>query len=146
MDLTENNAKVRAYRVLQETSKTIPKGISIMEERKINIDRKPLTSEEIASRRDFDSVLSGSKVFSKPPFYKTGWFTIGIAVIAVTVTTTVASLIIDGDEQNDQLAENSQTNSAPLIEDDFDYTDDTPCINPPLKELDVEYSELLCEC
>lgn len=111
-----------------------------MEERKINIDRKPLTSEEIASRRNFDSVLSGSKVFSKPPFYKTGWFTIGIAVIAVTVTTTVASLIIDGDEQNDQLAENSQTDSAPLIEDDFDYTDDTPCIQPPLKELDVEYS------
>ena len=115
-----------------------------MEERKINIDREPLTSEEIATRKNFDTVLTGAKPITKPPFYKTTWFNTIIGVAIVVVTTTVASILINGDEA-DSNNEASETNNQPLAEADFNYDDDTPCVNPPIKELDVEYSSYFVE-
>ena len=110
-----------------------------MEERKINIDREPLTSAEIVAKRNFDSVLTGSQPFTKPPFYKSTWFNTGIAVFVVAVTTTVASILINSNEDDENMVVASKTTqSAP--DDEFDYEDDTPCVNPPIKEMDLEYS------
>ena len=110
-----------------------------MEERKINIDREPLTSAEITAKRNFDSVLTGSQPFTKPPFYKSTWFNTGIAVFVVAVTTTVASILINSNEDDENMVVASKTTqSAP--DDDFDYEDDTPCVQPPIKEMDLEYS------
>jgi len=58
-----------------------------MEERKINIDREPITSAEIATRKDFQNVLSGANppitIGVKPPFYKTGWFALSCRLFLI---------------------------------------------------------------
>lgn len=59
--------------------------------RKVNIDRPELSSEEIAQVRDFDSLLeqhlkgagSQSGGPASKPFYKSGWFIGGTSVLAV---------------------------------------------------------------
>lgn len=110
-----------------------------MEERKINIDRAPTTSAEIASRKDFQNVLSGAKPFIKPPFYKSGWFTATVAGVAIVAATTVTSMMIHETEpEKKPIAET--TSSEPMSAEVFDYDEDTPCLNPPVKELDIPYS------
>lgn len=111
-----------------------------MEERKINIDREPLTSAEIATRKDFQQVLSGARPFVKPPFYKTGWFTTTIAGVAIIATTTIASFMLNKSDPEATVSAATTTGAEPQVEESFDYDEDTPCVNPPLQEHDVEYS------
>ena len=56
--------------------------------KKINIDRAPINGEEIASRMNFNQLLTNFPGYIKLPFYKTGWFITTVASVAVLVTTT----------------------------------------------------------
>lgn len=60
-----------------------------MEKRKTILDRKPLSSEYIRGRQDFDGVLKAHKAM-KPPLWKSAWFygPVGLAVIAIIVSVT----------------------------------------------------------
>jgi len=115
-----------------------------MEERKINIDREPITSAEIATRKDFQNVLSGAAppaiTGGKPPFYKTGWFGTTVAGIAIVVTTTLATVMLnEEDPSKEQLA---ITNNGP-VEDPLSYDEDTPCVTSLLEEQDVKYASYI---
>jgi len=57
-----------------------------MKPNKFNIDRKPLSSEEIAKGKDFGQILQGANIISKP-FYKANWFIANSIVAIVAVTT-----------------------------------------------------------
>lgn len=45
---------------------------------KVNIDRKPITSEEINKYKNFDTILNQFPGYTTPR-YKTGWFITGLA-------------------------------------------------------------------
>lgn len=107
-----------------------------MEERKINIDRKPLTSSEIASRKNFNQVISGAGTVSPIPFYKTTWFVTSLGIIAIICTTIIASQLLSQKKDKLQLT----TTASPPIEEHNDYSEDTPCVAPPIKEQDVTSS------
>lgn len=85
-----------------------------MKNRKINVDRPPVDSKEIQSHMDFNQVLAGHNIMTKP-FYKSAWFfgTTGLASLG---------LIIGGSMMlyDDNTEELAQTTDAPpdLIEKD----------------------------
>lgn len=62
-----------------------------MENRKINLDRPRIDSNEIQSHKNFDQVLSNYQVMSKP-FYKSNWFfgTTGLASLGLIIGGTFA--------------------------------------------------------
>jgi len=112
--------------------------------KKINIDRPKIDSAEIASHQDFSNVLSQFNGLVKPPFYKTGWFITTVAsVVGIALITTAFQMSNNSPEQ--EVA--SLTDSAPPMDiiltdtlkkaETFNYNEDTPCINPPVKELDM---------
>jgi hypothetical protein len=107
-----------------------------MEERKINIDRKPLSSAEIASRKNFNQVVKGAGTPSPIPFYKAAWFVTSVGIIAIVCTTIIASKILTQKDENLQTA----TTASPPIEEFADYSEDTPCVVPPIKEQDITSS------
>ncbi len=114
-----------------------------MEERKINIDREPITSAEIAARKDFNGVMEGAKGSASPgggkaPFYKSGWFTTTFAGVALVSTTLVASFMINQEDLPQD--HNSQETASAPVSDEFDYPEDSPCVKPPIKEMDIPYS------
>ncbi len=113
--------------------------------KKINIDRKRISSEDIVSRRNFDQLLSQFPGFVKPPFYKTGWFITTVASVAVLATVTTTVLMNNGEETEKQVAM-EETSSPPveveeLTDDVFMYDEDTPCVQPPNKKIDVAKTE-----
>ena len=108
--------------------------------KKINIDRDPINREEIASRMNFNQLLKNFPGYIKLPFYKTGWFITTVASVAVLATVTA------------MLFSNSNTKevivSAPppvTTESIITYAEDTPCINPPIKKLDIQSDSYYCE-
>lgn len=73
--------------------------------RKINIDRPPLDSGEIASKQNFSSILSQLPKVNQPPFYKTGWFITTMACVAgIIIITTNYSLDDKTDTLNNSTA------------------------------------------
>ena len=64
-----------------------------MERIKTILDRKPMSSEYINSKQDFNTVLSGVQKV-KTPMYKSGWFygTVGLATVAIVERASVASV------------------------------------------------------
>lgn len=62
-----------------------------MKNRKINVDRPQLKTEEILARRNFDEVLTNHSVMTKP-FYKHNWFigTTGLASLGLIIGGTFA--------------------------------------------------------
>ena len=110
--------------------------------KKINIDRDPINGEEITSRMNFNQLLSNFPGYIKLPFYKTGWFITTVASVAVLVTVTAI------------LFSNTNTNTKEIIvsasppiatESIISYDEDTPCINPPIKKLDIQADSYYCE-
>ncbi|MDX1446406.1 hypothetical protein [Lishizhenia sp.] len=110
-----------------------------MNNRKMNLDRPKISSEEIKSRQNFDQILGNLKALHKP-FYKKTWFwgTTGLATVAVAIG--LSTLITNEnniDENNTTLA--ATTALAPLnVTDDLE---DTPCIQTPVDGQDVPYEE-----
>lgn len=108
-----------------------------MNNRKMNLDRPKISSEEIRSRQNFDQILGNLKVPHKP-FYKKTWFwgTTGLATVAVAIgLTAFVNNKTSIDENNSTLV--STTATAPLSA--TENLEDTPCINPPVAGQDVPY-------
>ena len=101
--------------------------------KKINIDRDPINVEEIASRMNFNQLLTNFPGYIKLPFYKTGWFITTVACVAVLVTVTAILF------SNNNTKEVIVSASPPIAtESIITYDEDTPCINPPIKKLDIQ--------
>lgn len=102
---------------------------------KIIIDREPVGSEEILSRRNFQRLVSDAKLMQKP-FFTSTWF---ISSIAATAVLTIALLVFYNGSGNE--TETPKDNTAMLKAADSNivgnskmiYTEDSPCINPPVK-------------
>lgn len=81
---------------------------------KINtiLDRKPLNSEYINSKQDFNKVMDGFQKL-KPPVMKSGWFygTVGLATIALIVTA-VSMSSSDLTEKKNLATTNSENNTS----------------------------------
>ena len=108
--------------------------------KKINIDRDPINGEEIASRMNFDQLLTNFPGYIKLPFYKTGWFITTVASVAVLVTITAVLF------SNSNIKEVIVSASPPVtVENGITYDEDTPCIHPPVKKLDIPSDAYYCE-
>ncbi|CAG5077488.1 hypothetical protein [Parvicella tangerina] len=82
--------------------------------RKINIDRPSLSSQEIASRQDFTSLIKQLPKVTKPPFYKTGWFITTVAsVTGILVITTNFIMNDNTSTPNQELATSAPTATPP---------------------------------
>ncbi len=85
--------------------------------RKINIDRPNLSSQEIASRQDFSSLMNQLPKVTKPPFYKTGWFITTVAsVTGIAVITTYFVLNEKTSTPNQELTASVSTATPPPSE------------------------------
>jgi len=72
-----------------------------MEKIKTILDRKPVSSEYINSKQDFNKVMDGFQKL-KPPVMKSGWFygTVGLATIAMIVTAVSMSSLNLSEKEN----------------------------------------------
>jgi hypothetical protein len=108
--------------------------------KKININRDPINGEEIASRMNFNQLLSNFPGYIKLPFYKTGWFITTVASVAVLVT--VTTILFSNNNAKDGVISASPPVTTESI---ITYAEDTPCINPPIKKLDIQSDSYYCE-
>jgi hypothetical protein len=108
--------------------------------KKININRDPINGEEIASRMNFNQLLSNFPGYIKLPFYKTGWFITTVASVAVLVTVT-AILFSNNNTKDGVISASPPVTTESIIT----YDEDTPCINPPIKNLDIQSDSYYCE-
>lgn len=104
--------------------------------RKVNVNRPEISSEEILKRKDFNSVLKNTTIPNKP-FFKNPWFLSGAVVVAAVV----ASVLLINNKQsatgNLKSADNSDSIS---LADFYKREESKPCINPPLKNINIEYT------
>ena len=114
-----------------------------MKKYKVNLNRSKITSEEIASRRDFDTVLNSYSKVSKP-FYKTAGFAAGTAIAAVVMLLGAWWYSTTGNESH-SLRETAEVAST----QDFTYQPkdndrqyrSTSFVNPPLGEkMNVQFA------
>jgi len=108
--------------------------------KKINIDRDPINGEEIASRMNFNQLLTNFPGYIKLPFYKTGWFITTVASVAVLVT--VTAILFSNNKTKEVIVSASPPVTTESI---ITYDEDTPCINPPIKKLDIQSDIYYCE-
>ena len=88
-----------------------------MKKYNIHINRKPISSEEIAKGKDFQAVLKGAKLVSKPVYKKT-WFKANVFVVIVAVT----AIFIFEDNKKETITAPKQ-NPKPFISPAFENTD-----------------------
>lgn len=103
-----------------------------MKKYKVNLNRSKITSEEIASRRDFDSVLKSYSKISKP-FYKTAGFAAGAAIVAVAVLVGAWWYGTSGNDSNSVRETTVQDFTYQPKESDRKYHN-TDFVTPPLGE------------
>ena len=108
--------------------------------KKINIDRDPINGEEITSRMNFKQLLSNFPGYINHPFYKTGWFITTVASVAVLVTVT-AILFSNNNTKDGVISASPPVTTESIIT----YNEDTPCINPPIKKLDIQSDSYYCK-
>ncbi len=82
-----------------------------MEKIKVILDRKKVSSQEIASRQDLNSVLKGAS--TNAPIWKSGWFygSIGLASVAIVAITATWNQSVKVDTTNDRVLTASLTDS-----------------------------------
>ena len=112
--------------------------------KKININRDPINGEEIASRINFNQLLSNFPGYIKLPFYKTGWFITTVASVAVLVT--VTAILFSNNNTKELESKKELTHAAPSSNEleSISYSEDTPCIAPPIKHLDIQSDNYYC--
>lgn len=100
-----------------------------MENFKVKLDRTKISSEEIASRQNFDNVLSTFNQ-AKPPAYKNPWFwgSAGLATVGVTTILTLNAFTLKNETDDKKIT--LKTNSLPQ---------DTPCIKAPVKDENIPF-------
>lgn len=113
--------------------------------RNYTIDRATLTSKDIANGKNFNHLLDLA-IPIKIPFYSSSWFgptiaglllTIGIIIFIVNKTNDNNISVISLDEK--------QFVKSEIILSSTQYPEDTPCINPPLKDLKVKETTYIVE-
>ncbi|MBX7094265.1 MAG: DUF4670 domain-containing protein [Flavobacteriales bacterium] len=111
---------------------------------KITIDREPISSEEILARRNFTQVMSNVKLMQKP-FFKSTWFISSVAATAIAGMALVAYLNTGKTSENntpDPVTE--ELSAAPataiLADTTISYSEDSPCIHPPVPGAEKKYS------
>lgn len=105
-----------------------------MENRKMNLDRPKISSEEIQKRQDFNQLVNKIKT-PKKPFYKTYgfWGVVGIATVAIPLLITTLSnnnTNLIANDNNITLANQPPSNDLPK---------DTKCIVPLSEENALKY-------
>lgn len=82
-----------------------------MEKIKVVLDRKKVSSEEIASRQDLNSVLKGAS--TNVPIWKSGWFygSVGLASVAIVAITATWNQSANVDTTNERVLTASLTDS-----------------------------------
>jgi hypothetical protein len=111
--------------------------------RKVNLNRPQISSEEILSRKNFDSVLKGQVKLTGKPLLKKPWFL--SSVIAVTVAI-VATVVLLNKNANTTPNPESQKEVVTTVADSlkleaFYASEEAKCaISPPIKGLDVPYT------
>ena len=109
---------------------------------KIIIDRDPIGSQEILSRKNFSQLVTDAKLMQKP-FFKSAWF-----ISSVVVTLSAAALVLyfsntaPGTEQGN-LTGASVTGGQP--ETTFRYAEDSPCIKPPVPGTEKKFSSVMID-
>lgn len=108
--------------------------------RKVNLNRPEISSEEILKRKNFDSVLKQAKPIGAKPLFKKPWFLSSVVVVSIAVIVT-AVLLNQNKKDNQQLAENKMSTADSLALEMF-YTEQVakPCISPPIAGLNIEYT------
>ena len=95
-----------------------------MDKRKMNLDRDPISSEQIQAKQNFDAILSNYQLLKKP-FFKSKWFwgATGLATLGLVTVFGLSNL-----NNNIAYAENTTlTNNQPLTSN---LPEDTPCVLP----------------
>ncbi len=97
---------------------------------KFNLDREPLESDYINSKKDFDKVVKGYKV-SNYPVWKRPWFygPTGAAAFALILSMT----IFNEDEQFDK------TDTLATTVQNINDLEDTPCVQPLSETKDLAF-------
>ncbi len=108
--------------------------------RKVNLNRPKISSEEILKRKNFDSVLKQSAFSGTKPFFKKPWFLSGVVALTVALVATV--LLTTKNTKSDQPLVNSAAKVADSIALQAFYKSEEakPCISPPIKGLNVRYT------
>ncbi len=112
--------------------------------KKINLNRPEISSEEIAKRKNFDSVLkqsAGSGSGAKP-LIKKPWFLTSVVAVTVAVVVSVALMIKNKTTEPVQAEAQQEItpNENAALEAFYKNEEAKPCINPPIKGLNVEYT------
>ncbi|MBL7885022.1 MAG: hypothetical protein JNL69_13195 [Bacteroidia bacterium] len=103
--------------------------------RKININRPEVDSEEIAKRKDFDSVLKATKATGKPLIKKT-WFLSSLVVATIAIVTTTVLL----NKNNVYQTSINDVNDSLVLEKFYKTEEAKPCIAPPIEGLNIPYT------
>ncbi len=106
--------------------------------RKITINRPGISSEEIAKRKNFDSVLkhhsgAGKPLFKKPLFLSS----VLVAVLAIVTTVLVLTKNHQPAFQQSEIPTHKDTTALAEFNNKENHI---PFINPPLKGLDIDYT------
>lgn len=105
-------------------------------EKKVNINRPQISADEIAKRKDVNSLLQ--QHVAMKPFYKKPWFWSGAGIATVGL---VASLILVNNKNKDvtKLPITAATESVDSIALEKFYIAEQakPCVNPPLPDLNI---------
>ena len=112
--------------------------------KKINIDRDPISNEEITTRMNFNQLLSNFPGYINLPFYKTGWFITTVASVAVLVTVTTTLILNNNKEEITSKKELAHAAPPSNELEAISYSEDTPCVTPPIKHLDIQSDSYYC--
>ena len=108
-------------------------------EKKTNLNRPDINSEEISKGKNFDSVLK-KQLAMKKPFYKKNWFLSSIVVAAVTAVTAIALQPKDHLENNVKVDQANLLNADSVLTSFYLAEESKPTINPPLAGVNVTYT------
>lgn len=85
-----------------------------MKKMKININRKPISSQEIGNMQDFGSVIKGAEVVALP-FYKKWWFMGGVGTVII-VSIIISALTFNNSKPNAKQVAEQPTPANPILE------------------------------
>jgi len=104
--------------------------------RKINLNRPELSADEIAKRKNFDSILKANVKVSKP-LIKKPWFLSSIVVATVAIVTT--AVLLNKNDVNPTTS-NTTINDSLALEKFYATEEAKPCIAPPIDSLNIPYT------
>ncbi len=105
--------------------------------RKINVNRSPISSEEINKHKNFDSVLKTHLKTSKP-FFKKPLFLSSVLVATVAVVATF--VLLNTNKTKIDKPQISTTDDSVALEKFYKTEEAKPCVNPPIEGLNVPYT------